>query len=64
LLFLFLALAFCSAAYFWLIPDISQLKKKNPGKTAFMEYREMEWKKKGWKIRISHIWVPLTRISP
>jgi monofunctional biosynthetic peptidoglycan transglycosylase len=31
------------------MPDISQLKKKNPGKTAFMEYREREWKKKGQK---------------
>jgi monofunctional biosynthetic peptidoglycan transglycosylase len=62
--FLFLALAFCSVAYFLFMPDISQLKKKNPGKTALMEYRQMEWKKKGQKIRISQVWVPLSRISP
>jgi monofunctional biosynthetic peptidoglycan transglycosylase len=63
-LFLFLPVVFCSVAYFLLLPDISQLKKKNPGKTAFMEYREREWKKKGRKIRISQVWVPLSRISP
>ena len=62
-LFLFLVLAFCSAVYFLFMPDISQLKKKNPRKTALMEYREMEWKKKGQKIKISQVWVSLPRIS-
>ena len=63
-LFLFLALAFCSGTYFLFMPDISRLTKKNPGKTALMEYREKEWKKKGQKIKISQVWVPLSRISP
>ena len=63
-LFVFLAPAFCSVVYFLFMPDISQLKKKNPGKTAFMEYREMEWKKKGQKIKISQVWIPLSRVSP
>ncbi len=33
--------------YFLSMPDISTLKKKNPKKTAFMEYREREWSEKG-----------------
>ena len=51
-------------AYPMLVPDISGLKKKNPKKTALMEYRYEEWKKKGKKYRITQIWVPLSSISP
>jgi monofunctional biosynthetic peptidoglycan transglycosylase len=51
-------------AYLVLMPDISQLKKKNPPKTAFMEYREKEWKEKGRRGQIRQAWVPLSRISP
>jgi monofunctional biosynthetic peptidoglycan transglycosylase len=62
---LFLLLpAICSLAYLILMPDISQLKKKNPPKTAFMEYREREWKEKGRRGQIRQAWVPLSRISP
>jgi len=50
-------------AYLMLAPDISGLKKKNPKKTALMEYRYEEWKKKGKKYRITQIWVPLSSIS-
>jgi monofunctional biosynthetic peptidoglycan transglycosylase len=46
------------------IPDISRLKKENPQKTAFMEYREKEWQEKGKKYRIHKIWVLLPRVSP
>ena len=49
--------------YFLLIPDISKLKKENPQKTAFMEYREREWTEKGKKIRINQIWAPLSNTS-
>jgi monofunctional biosynthetic peptidoglycan transglycosylase len=51
-------------AYLMLTPDISGLKKKNPKKTALMEYRYEEWKKKGKKYRITRMWVPLSSISP
>jgi monofunctional biosynthetic peptidoglycan transglycosylase len=51
-------------AYLLLVPDISQLKKKNPPKTAFMEYREKEWKEKGRRGQLRQVWVPLSRISP
>jgi monofunctional biosynthetic peptidoglycan transglycosylase len=51
-------------AYLVLMPDISQLKKKNPPKTAFMEYQDKEWKEKGRRGQIRQVWVPLSRISP
>jgi monofunctional biosynthetic peptidoglycan transglycosylase len=50
--------------YFLLMPDISKLKKENPKKTAFMEYREKQWKEKAREITIHQIWVPLSNISP
>ena len=38
--FFLLLLVILSLAYLALMPDIASLKKKDPGKTAFMEYRE------------------------
>jgi monofunctional glycosyltransferase len=45
-------------------PDVSQLKKQNPKRTAMMEYRENEWARKGKKYRIVQTWVPFRAISP
>ena len=45
-------------------PNVSSLKKNHPGKTAFMEYREESWRKKGIKKSIREQWAPLSRISP
>ncbi len=45
-------------------PDISSLKKENPSKTSFMEFREKEWANEGIDKTISQKWVPLKRISP
>ena len=50
--------------YSLLMPNISKWKKENPKKTAFMEYREKQWKEKGRGINIHQIWVPLSNISP
>ena len=50
--------------YSLFMPDLSKLKKENPKKTAFMEYREKQWKEKGRKISLRQIWVPLSDISP
>jgi monofunctional biosynthetic peptidoglycan transglycosylase len=50
--------------YFFLVPDISRLRKENPKKTTFMEYREKEWNKEGKNYRIQQKWVPLSQISP
>jgi len=50
--------------YSLLMPDVSKWKKENPKKTAFMEYREKQWKEKGRKINLHQIWEPLSNISP
>jgi len=46
------------------MPDIHRLKQKNPSKTAFMEYREKQWREKGRRVQVHQVWVPLSRISP
>jgi monofunctional biosynthetic peptidoglycan transglycosylase len=61
----FLLLALIVGIGFYMVyPDVSRLKKENPKKTSFMEYREEEWKKRGKKIRIQKKWVSLSHISP
>ncbi len=52
------------ALYLFLFPDVAKLKKKNPDKTSLMEIREREWEKRGKKLRIKQIWIPLSSISP
>ncbi len=65
LLFLFFLILFVGLAlYLFLVPDVSRLKKENPKKTSFMEYREKEWQRQGKKYRIQQKWVPLSQISP
>ncbi len=51
-------------AFQFVYPDVSELKTKKPVKTAFMSYRENEWKREGKKYRINQKWVPLRAISP
>ncbi|OIP66514.1 MAG: monofunctional biosynthetic peptidoglycan transglycosylase [Nitrospirae bacterium CG2_30_53_67] len=63
ILFLVLAL-FGLTAFQFVYPDVSSLAKENPGKTAFMKYREKEWKIMGKHDTISRIWVPYRAISP
>jgi monofunctional biosynthetic peptidoglycan transglycosylase len=60
----FVPIILLTLLYSLLMPDISKWKKENPKKTAFMEYRETQWKEKGSKINIHQIWVPLSNISP
>jgi monofunctional biosynthetic peptidoglycan transglycosylase len=60
----FLLFILSTLLWFGLMPDISKLKKENPKKTAFMEYREKQWKEKGTGNNIYQIWVPLSSISP
>ncbi len=56
--------AVAGAGFYFIYPDVARLKKENPKKTAFMEYREQEWRKKGKKLRIQQNWVRLSAISP
>jgi len=53
-----------AAGYYSIFPDVSRLKRENPKKTSFMEYREREWREKGKKINIQKKWVSLSNISP
>lgn len=62
--FFLLLPAFFALVYLILMPDISRLKKENPAKSAFMDYRERQWKEKGRKVQVRQLWVPLSRISP
>ena len=50
-------------AYYFFYPNVSKLKRENPKKTAFMEYRQKERKVQGKKFTIQQKWVPLSRIS-
>jgi monofunctional glycosyltransferase len=60
----FLAVFSGLALYLALVPDVSKLKKENPLKTSFMQYREKEWQQEGKKYRIQQRWVSLSHISP
>lgn len=46
------------------LPDIAALRQHDPGKTAFMRYREGQWAEEGrGALSIRQQWVPLSRIS-
>ena len=64
LLPVFIFTALISSLYLLFMPDLSKLKKENPKKTAFMEYRERASREKGKTFRIYQQWVPFSKISP
>jgi len=49
---------------YFVYPSVAHLKKNRPEKTAFMKYREKEWKREGLNKKITNIWVPLSSVSP
>jgi monofunctional biosynthetic peptidoglycan transglycosylase len=53
-----------SVLVYFVYPDVSALRKDHPDRSAFMEYREMQWAREGRDVRLRHRWVPLKRISP
>ena len=63
-IFIMMSTLFLSVGIYFVYPDVSKLKKVAPKKTAFMEYREEEWRDQGKKKKIVQKWVPLGRISP
>lgn len=63
-IFFLLLAASLGVAYGALMPDLYRLKEKNPSRTAFMEYREKQWRGKGRRVQVHQVWVPLSRISP
>jgi len=63
ILFAGAVIVYISTAFYY--DDVAALQRKNPGKTAFMAHREIEWEFKGLKNRkIQHVYVPLSKISP
>lgn len=64
LFFLILSAFVLSIAVYFVYPDVSELRKANPKKSAFMKYRESEWQQQGKKKKIVQRWVPLSQISP
>lgn len=64
ILIICIVLSLLAITFYSIFPDISRLKKENPGKTSFMKYREREWMEKGRKMKIKQIWVPLSGVSP
>ncbi|MEE9903864.1 monofunctional biosynthetic peptidoglycan transglycosylase [Chlorobium sp.] len=49
---------------YFFYPDIGRLSVENPSMTAFMEYREAQWKQEGLDDkRVRQRWVPLDRVS-
>jgi len=60
---LLLLLAVDVGRYFF-YPNIEQLVDENPSKSAFMEYREAEWRREGISDKkIEQRWVPLRKVS-
>lgn len=53
-----------NVCFYFFYPDVGRLKKENPRKTSFMEYRENEWLEQGRKRKIQQQWVRLSGISP
>lgn len=50
--------------YYLVFPDVARLKKWNPPRTSFMEYRTRQWEEQGRKKKAQQIWVRLPQISP
>jgi monofunctional biosynthetic peptidoglycan transglycosylase len=48
---------------YFFYPDLSSLERKNPGRTAFMRHAEEAAQRKGKKLVVRQVWVPLAGIS-
>ena len=55
--------AFCLVGRFLFWPPVDYLAAVAPESTAFMEYREDQWRAEGKNIRLRYTWTPLERIS-
>lgn len=64
-LFFTLALVFfCLVGRFFFWPPVDYLAGVMPDGTAFMEYRQKQWRQEGKTVTLRHSPVPLDRISP
>ncbi|MDD5711485.1 MAG: monofunctional biosynthetic peptidoglycan transglycosylase [Smithellaceae bacterium] len=53
-----------NVGFYLVYPNVTKLRKENPRKTSFMEYREEQWQDAGKKRRIRQNWVKLSHVSP
>ncbi|NTU68361.1 MAG: monofunctional biosynthetic peptidoglycan transglycosylase [Chlorobiaceae bacterium] len=64
-LLLFVLFLVVDIARYAVYPDVAKLAETNPPKTAFMEYREAEWRREGLvDKKVRQRWVPLKKVSP
>ncbi|MDA8089403.1 MAG: monofunctional biosynthetic peptidoglycan transglycosylase [Nitrospiraceae bacterium] len=61
---IFLGLMVLDLGMYLFYPNVRSLRKTHPVRTAFMRYREKEWKKEGLHKKITQRWVPYSDISP
>lgn len=62
--FILLLLFAVDVGRYFFYPNVEQLVDENPAKTAFMEYREAEWKRDGLlDKKVEQKWVPLRKVS-
>lgn len=52
-----------AAFEYWSLPDVAQLKKRNPRTTALMELRDEEYRQKGLQPLHQQIWVSYDAVS-
>ena len=61
---LLVTLLVSAAAYFYYtLPDVAELKRRNPKTTALMELREDEYRKKNLRVARQQFWVGYGAIS-
>jgi len=49
--------------FYYALPDVNVLKKKNPKSSALMELRDQEYKQKNIRVARQQIWVPYGAVS-
>jgi monofunctional biosynthetic peptidoglycan transglycosylase len=65
LFFLLLLLLAVDIGRYLVYPDVGRLAVENPAETAFMKYRQAQWKEDGLEgKKISRKWVSLEQVSP
>lgn len=64
LIMLLFAVIAIDLLYFTVIIDVGKYATGNPVKTAFMKYREGQWRAEGRALKVKQVWVPMNKISP
>ncbi|MGB7946916.1 MAG: monofunctional biosynthetic peptidoglycan transglycosylase [Candidatus Binatia bacterium] len=57
------AVVACLAYFYAMLPEVKDLRTRNPKSTALMELRDQEYRQKGGKSLRQQVWVPYAAIS-